>query len=301
MFALIFAASAALLLSQPEPASAPEPDWLSHFGNQDQSAIAEAAKHFVVDRRGVFWDRQAEARRDSMMITGSTNERQCAAFGLGPTALWKSVPLWHAAAAGQTLYDPNEISAMTDADLPKGVERSRSVFVCSQILEPGKAIATEWIPQPGNLEGPMPHFKPSGWQMVISGHTFKATGEKLVWPLLREIPETTMGQKTYPCREIVQESPEAMRVRPVKAEQLAAAILRGSAKLTRWTWERKSVPEDERGPKIVVHPDTAPGAYLQGSVPMAVNPNRKPDHKFIWRAKDVTPKPETPAPTAQGT
>lgn len=282
--AVVLAASPHLCEPPPHSqAEHPEPEWLAQFGEADQARIATAAKDFVVDNQGVFWDLQVENRKSELLARGEKQERILEAYGIGETAVWKSVPLWHAAAAGRTLQDPEIIESIKKSALP-GFTPTDDLLVCVSILPGGEAMAERWEYSPGNKDAARPNYRRER-NVIVRGHTFSKAGDELRPQAVKLLPSMKMGDASYKVLEIPDQSQVQAAFRPVTPEQLAAAILRGSAKLTQWSWERKNVPDSERGPKR--RGEISDGWSLRSSkIP---DKDRLPSYRFIWRARDVTP------------
>lgn len=293
MLILATVVSGLLMFVQPEPAgvgpavdsASSAPSHLARFSERDQRIIADAAKHFVVDRQGVYWDLQAEDRRAELLADKERESRLLEPYGIGRTAVWKTVPLWHAAAAERTIYDPDIIAGLRKA-ATDGFEPSDDVFVCTTVVSDREAVAEHWIYTPGET-GDRPNYRKSDRDVLIRGHSFDKPGDELRLPLIKRGTAIQMGAKKFPVIEIAPASALRAAFRPVDADELAEAIMRGEAKLTRWMFEHRTVPESERGPKRTGH-ITENGQFYFSTVS---EEHRKPRSRYIWRSKDVTPSP----------
>lgn len=260
---------------------------MSKFSAAGRAQISKAASNFVVGEDGVWWDRQIEARKES-----ADKPTDAELDAMSDTCA--CAPLWFSAATGQALRTPEDVRAVSvEVMTQEGCSGSKDRFVCTHILGNGRFVVRRWkdnsAAQKAHLDaitswqkrrmtgakdltrrpsGPVPDAWLETHELIIlTGHRFRAVDEAVDAPVVMEKGTEAWNGAIFRLIEVCPAPETKARVRTVTPEELAEAILGGSARLTDWR-------------------------YVRGA-----------DDIITWRSRDVTPTPTeakiaaAPAPT----
>lgn len=263
---------------------------LDRFAKEDRDAIKVAAPAFVRGTSGLFWDRQVESQRADPKKRPDAEQL---ALGLKSGGC-QTVPLWYSATTEERLSRQVDIDAVSKLESgTAGCIVSQDRYVCERVLGEAGAIVELWkdnsaaekrwldnAPNPAVRPGqsppktrypkPPPPFVATGQKFLLVGATL-GVGGGLNKPRIRRLDSRVVDGQQMDVIELCPPPTVTSLVAPVTAEELAAAILDGKAKLTKWRWQRKE-------------------SVAKGT----------PD-RFEWIARDVTPKPvaETTQPATK--